>query len=321
MCTVSFLPKSRGFYLAMNRDEKRDRFAALAPVVVKSGSRRAVFPREPTGGTWISANDAGVCLALINWHRIAEPASGGQLLRKKRNRPDAIETRNSGATQPVETTGCPSGAKRVEREPENDLRSRGLVVRELAGKSTADEIAAALRKLPLRKLRPFRLIAIVPAKTRVTEWRWNLERLTRRDHKWQRQHWFSSGFDERTAERVRAKVCSSFVAGGGLSAVALAKADDPGSHETSRRGGRAGVDDAGYSLRWLRELHRSHTPKRGPFSVCMHRADASTVSYTEVAVSDHRATMRYKPGPACAAIRTTATMLPVTLAATGKLRL
>jgi hypothetical protein len=291
MCTVSFLPRSRGFYLAMNRDEKRDRFAALAPAVVDLKSHRAVFPSEPTGGTWISANDAGVCLALINWHRIAEPASGGQLLRKKRNRPDAIETRNSGATQPVETTGCHSGAKRGEREPKNDLRSRGLVVRELAGKSTADEIAAALRKLPLRKLRPFRLIAIVPLEKRVIEYRWNLERLTRRDHEWRRQHWFSSGFDERTAERVRAKVCASFV-------VPLGR-DDPGSRETSRRGGRAGVDAAGYSLRWLRKLHRSHTPKRGPFSVCMHRTDASTVSYTEVAVSKQRATMRYKSGASC----------------------
>lgn len=225
----------------MNRDEKRDRFAALAPAVVKSGRRRAVFPSEPTGGTWISANDAGVCLALINWHRI-------------------------------------------EREPKNDLRSRGLVVRELAGKSTADEIAAALRKLPLRKLGPFRLIAIVPLEKRVIEYRWNLERLAICDREWRRRHWFSSGFDERTAERVRAKVCSSFVAGGG----------DPGSKTMA-----AGVDAAGYSLSWLRKLHRSHAPKRGPFSICMHRTDASTVSYTEVAVSRQRATMRYKSGASC----------------------
>lgn len=284
MCTVSFVPKSREFYLAMNRDEKRNRFAGLAPAVVKCGSRRAIFPREPSGGTWISVNDAGVCLALINWHRIAEPASGGQLLRKKRNPPNAIATGSSWATQPVETTGCPSGAKRVEREPTNERLSRGLVVKELAGKSTADKIAAALKVLRLRELRPFRLIAIVPRERRLTEWRWDLQRLRRRDHEWQRQHWFSSGFDERTAERVRAKVCASFVAGG----------DDPGNKTAT-----AGVNATGYSLNWLRQLHRSHTPKRGPLSICMHRTDASTVSYTEVAVSRQRATMRYKAGPSC----------------------
>src|SRR5947207_12198901 len=124
MCTVSFLPNSKGFYLAMNRDEKRDRFAALPPDIVELERHRAVLPREPTGGTWISANDAAVCLALINWHRI-------------------------------------------ERKPKNDTLSRGLVVKQLAGKSTANEIATALTKLRVRKLRPFRLIAIVPRERRV----------------------------------------------------------------------------------------------------------------------------------------------------------
>ena len=227
MCTVSFLPNTQGFYLAMNRDEKLDRFAALAPRIVDVGIRRAIFPREPTGGTWISANDAGVCLALINWHRVA-------------------------------------------REPKHDVVSRGEVVRALAAKSSADEIADRVGKLPLRKLRPFRLITIVPSERHVIEWRWNLERLTMRDHQWQRQHWFSSGFDEERAELERQRIC------------------DAAQDRQSTR-----------SLRWLRQLHRSHAPKRGPFSICMHRSDASTVSYTEVAVSGRRATMRYKSGPCC----------------------
>jgi len=55
----------------------------------------------------------------------------------------------------------------------------------------------------------------------------------------------------------------------------------------------------GGRLNWLRRLHRSHLPERGPFSICMHRSDAATVSYTEVAVSGQRATMRYKLGPYC----------------------
>jgi Transport and Golgi organisation 2 len=227
MCTISFLPNTHGFYLAMNRDEKLDRFTALAPAIADIESRRAVFPREPTGGTWISANDAGVCMALINWHRI-------------------------------------------ECEPKNDVVSRGEVIRELTGKSTADEIQDGITRLPLRKLRPFRLIAIVPSKKLVAEWRWDLKRLTRHNHAWQRGHWFSSGFDERRAELERQRVCAA-------------------TYNRQLRG----------SLRWLRRLHCSHSPERGPFSICMHRPDASTVSYTEVAVSRRRATMRYKPGPSC----------------------
>jgi hypothetical protein len=158
---------------------------------------------------------------------------------------------------------------RIERKPKKDTLSRGLVVKELAGKSTK-EIAAAVKKLPVRKLRPFRLIAIVPGERRVIEWRWNLQRLAIRNHEWQLQHWFSSGFNEPRAEVERRRVCAA--------------ANDQESAE---------------SLSWLRQLHRSHAPKRGPFSICMHRPDAATVSYTEVAVSKQRAIMRYKSGPCC----------------------
>ncbi|PYJ21821.1 MAG: hypothetical protein DME99_06980 [Verrucomicrobia bacterium] len=52
----------------MNRDEKRTRSIALPPSVIDFATCRAVFPREPKGGRWIAINDAGVCLALINWH-------------------------------------------------------------------------------------------------------------------------------------------------------------------------------------------------------------------------------------------------------------
>jgi len=239
MCTISFVPKLRGFYLAMNRDEKFTRVTALSPAIVDLADRRAIFPREPEGGTWISANDAGICLALINWHR-------------------------------------------VEREPKNDIISRGEVVRQLAGKSTAGKIATGLMRLPLRRLRPFRLLAIVSSERRVTEWRWNLESLSKRDHKWQRQHWFSSGFDEPRAELERQRVC------------------DAAHDQQSAR-----------NLAWLRQLHRSHAPKRGPFSICMHRPDATTVSYTEVAVSRQRATMRYKPGPSCSSAAIAVKTMPL----------
>ena len=227
MCTVSFLPKSSGFYLAMNRDEKRERFVAIAPAIVELGRHRAILPRELSGGTWISANDSGLCLALINWHRI-------------------------------------------ERQPKSQPLSRGLVVKELAGISTAHEIAASVKKLPICKLRPFRLIAIVPGEKRVIEWRWNLRRLAIRNHEWRRQHWFSSGFDEDRAEVERQRVCED-----------------------------ANDRDSADSLMWLRRLHASHAPKRGPFSICMHRGDATTVSYSEVAVGPRSVVMRYKNGSLC----------------------
>jgi hypothetical protein len=233
MCTLSFLPGPQGFYLAMNRDEKRDRFSALPPEIVEFENHRAVFPREPTGGTWISANDAGVCLALINWHRI-------------------------------------------KREPNNGARSRGEVIRKLVGISTSHQISTAVKKLPLRKLRPFRLVAIVSAENRVIEWRWNLNRLSVRKHLWESRHWFSSSLDEATAEAERTRVCAAQL------------------DESAKR-----------DVKWLRRLHRSHEPERGPFSICMHRPTNATVSYTEVAVSGRSVVMCYKDGPPCSRRSTT----------------
>jgi Transport and Golgi organisation 2 len=227
MCTISFVPNPRGFYLAMNRDEKFTRAAALPPAIVELVDRRAIFPREPEVGTWIATNDAGVCLALVNWHRI-------------------------------------------EREPVCSIASRGQIIKALAAKSSAAEIGTALAALTLRQLRPFRLIAIIPSEKNVIEWRWDLDRLVARKHAWARRHWFSSGLDEAKAERERGRICKAA--------------------QTQKSEGR---------LDWLRRLHRSHSPERGPFSICMHRPDAATVSYTEVAVFKRRATMRYKPGPCC----------------------
>src|SRR5207302_1876133 len=45
---------------------------------------------------------------------IAKPGSAGQPLQFTRNATSAEATRRGWATQPVESTGCPSGAKRVD---------------------------------------------------------------------------------------------------------------------------------------------------------------------------------------------------------------
>jgi hypothetical protein len=232
MCTISFLPNDRGFYLAVNRDEKRARVAALPPSVVSLDGARAIFPLQPGAGTWIAANDYGICLALINWHRI-------------------------------------------DREPAGPIRSRGAIIQSLGGKSSLKQISGAFRKLSLPRLRPFRLLGFSLTEQKIAEWKWDLETLAETDFPWARSHWFSSGYDEPQAELERARVCA----------------------ERSREKSTGSLD-------WLRRLHRSHAPKRGPFSICMHRADAVTVSYTEVTVSRRHVVIRYKEGATCEAAPT-----------------
>lgn len=51
----------------------------------------------------------------------------------------------------------------------------------------------------------------------------------------------------------------------------------------------------------LREFHRSHVPERGPYSVCMHREDAATVSLSMVTVNKDAIEFSYTPGSPCLA--------------------
>ncbi len=148
--------------------------------------------------------------------------------------------------------------------------NRGEVVNSVGTTVSPELTEATLEKLPLDQINPFRLIGIFPATSKIAEWRWNLKQLVRKDHRWKSQQWISSGFDESTAQRVRSK-----------------------TFQQVQRQKSAG------SLAWLRRLHRSHLPQKGPFSTCMHRADAATVSYTEVTVSRHEALMRYHAETPC----------------------
>ncbi len=67
MCTLSWLRTAGGYTIFMNRDEQRTRSPADPPAARRLGERLVVSPRDPDGGgSWISANDAGVTVALLN---------------------------------------------------------------------------------------------------------------------------------------------------------------------------------------------------------------------------------------------------------------
>ena len=74
MCTVSIVPNGGGFTVMSNRDERRDRAAALQPNLATIGSHAAIMPIDPVaGGSWIGVNDAGLVAAVLNRH--AAPAA------------------------------------------------------------------------------------------------------------------------------------------------------------------------------------------------------------------------------------------------------
>lgn len=148
--------------------------------------------------------------------------------------------------------------------------SRGEVVNAVSATISSGSANAALNALPLNRINPFRLVGVFPTTGELVEWRWNLKQLTRKNHRWKTQQWVSSGLDEPAAQRVRGR--------------------------TFRQ---AQKQESAGSLDWLRRLHRSHLPQTGPFSMCMHRKDAATVSYTEIVVSDQHALMGYYNAAPC----------------------
>jgi hypothetical protein len=155
------------------------------------------------------------------------------------------------------------------RVPANAV-SRGLAVRSALGFNAASQLDKDFEDFPLDRTNPFRLIGVFPHDEGVIEWRWDLRRLGRVEHEWKTNIWISSGFDEPGAERTR--------------------------RETFHSATRSQRDQ---NLQWLRKLHGSHAPTPGSYSVCMHRADAATVSYTEIAVSDSKARLAYSPSQPC----------------------
>jgi hypothetical protein len=148
--------------------------------------------------------------------------------------------------------------------------SRGEVVNSVSAAGSPESAAAGLSALPLNRINPFRLIGIFPGTRETVEWRWDVKKLARKSHPWKTQQWISSGYDEPVAQRVRGRTFRS-----------------------------AQNQKSAGTLAWLRRLHRSHAPETGPFSTCMHRADAATVSYTEICVASREAMIRHHPGPPC----------------------
>ena len=228
MCTLTFVPTVDGYLAGMNRDELLTRPAALPPEIHEREAMKLVYPREPSGGTWIAASTRGNLLALLNWNE-------------------------------VDIAGL--GEKR---------RTRGLVIPDAILEKNARSTKAHLDQLSLDGIFPFRLIGVFRNERQLIEWRWDGTGIQQLGWAWARKHWFSSSLSDTSATAERSRVCDAAV-----------------------------LDPAVGSPHWLRQLHGSHEPKPGPYSICVHRQDASTVSYTEVECAGSSISMRYLSGSPC----------------------
>jgi hypothetical protein len=229
MCTVSWLHHDSGYELLCNRDEKLTRKPALAPSVHLHGGVRFVAPVDGDhGGSWISANEHGVALCLLNGA-------------------------NLGGSRPSPNS--------------NGIRSRGLILLELADAPSAMAACEQLARTALDGTAPFTLLALEPGlPSSVAEW---------------------NGADLAVfpnGDPFMPLVSSSF---------------DTHAVQTRRRTEfalrtRACVDGPA-----LYRFHESHGGGPSAYTPCMHRPDAQTVSFSWIRVDDDSIEFFYSPAAPC----------------------
>ena len=159
-------------------------------------------------------------------------------------------------------------------------RSRGLLIRELAGAPTAGECALWTQQLDLRPFSPFSLVILEPGRSAIVA------------------QWDGREFVVDPAGDARMPLTSSSYDAAGVRRSRLndfARRVDP-----SRP-----LDPA--LLYWF---HASHGESPDAYSTCMHRPDAQTVSFSWVVVTRDAVRFLYSPGAPCQSMPSEQQILP-----------
>ena len=270
MCTVSWLLANDGYQVFFNRDEQKGRALAYSPKYFNDLGVKYLMPVDPVGGgSWIAMNQAGLSVCLLNYYQ--------------------------------------------QKPPEKALISRGLLVKALISNTSLTKIRLALKKLPLQRYAAFTLLVFPSHLTAqigdVYAVRWN-------------------GFELTTVTAVSPMISSSVA----LAEVTNYREDHHNAillhHqvlfsgdgcndelEISQHPASADIDidsvekniieltnqrciDDKNSLA-LTRFHASHEPTPSYLSVCMHRDDAHTVSFTHLIATRRQLKMNYVCGCPC----------------------
>lgn len=268
MCTVSWLLANDGYQVFFNRDEQKGRALAQPPKYFNDLGIKYLMPVDPVGGgSWIAMNQAGLSLCLLNYYQ-QQPAG-------------------------------------------KDLISRGLLVKSLVSHTSLTKIRYALNKLPLQRYAAFTLLVFPSHLTAQTgdvyAVRWDGNELStitavspmvsssvaltevtnyREDHHnsilLQHQVLFSGEGCNDELETKKSTVLTEFDA-----------VEENIIELTNQRC----IEDKN-SLA-LTRFHASHEPNPSYLSVCMHRDDAHTVSFTHLIATQKQLQMNYVCGCPC----------------------
>jgi hypothetical protein len=153
-------------------------------------------------------------------------------------------------------------------------RSRGLLPLDLIPEASVAAICDRLGETDLSVFAAFTLAALEPGHP-VAVLEWDGSKKTLHFEKTDRFMLTSSSFDSEEVRRNRQEEYSHVHADDGLFA-----------------------------------FHHSHAPERSAYSTCMHRADAETVSFSWIRVSEEVATFYYTPAAPCQKVDSVSKELP-----------
>ncbi|MDZ4865669.1 MAG: NRDE family protein [Gemmatimonadota bacterium] len=143
--------------------------------------------------------------------------------------------------------------------------SRGLLLLDLIVSPAAADARSTLTRTDLHQVQPFTLIIVAPDSDAHLA-RWDGEQLA----------------------------FSSSNASGLLATSSAVSEPEVAESRIARFSSLAPV-----TLEGLEALHRSHLPERGRLSICMHRTDAETQSYSRVSVTSRQVTLAHTGASPC----------------------
>jgi hypothetical protein len=222
--------------------------------------------------SWIHQGFGYQLLCNRDEKRTRRPASAPQLLTRNNVRFVAPIDGDFGGTW-VAVNEFGLSLVLLNRAPSSAAKlSRGLLPMNLIPAQTLTELGDNIWMTDLSHFAPFTLAAFEPGfPASVFDWNGrNLTAVSNADH---HMPLVSSSFDP---ERVVLERCAELLRLRRLSGVL-----------------RAGT---------LLAFHTSHQPELGPYSPCMHRAGAETVSFSWVAVSSSEVSLYYAPGSPCCSL-------------------
>jgi hypothetical protein len=147
-------------------------------------------------------------------------------------------------------------------------KSRGLLIPDVIGEGSSDAVCARILESDLRDFSPF-TVAVLSSGRQPALIEWNGAAPTY----------------VRDGDRLIPLTSSSFLS-------ADVRAHRRAHLDSLRESGPLQPED-------LRRWHAGHEPAAGPYSVCMHRGDAGTVSFTNIRVGEKHASIEYLAGAPC----------------------